>query len=202
MDIVIDLRILADTEAYHTLEDNFRNLGSTSDEEREGRSSGGAGRPGRSMAPWMVLSYWLPRRGRGGGFSHSVTHGTISALNVPHCSIVFDLYQVTEIQAELLGDAGVHRSRQARQHRELHCLKAFAFHQRFERKDAHDLIYRIDMRRKVWMQSPWHSGRRAPASTAPWWRVVSILRRRFAVEDSVEGFRKDGPGLPWPIREG
>lgn len=35
------------------------------------------------------------------------TDGTISVLNVPHCSIVFDLYQVTEIRAELLGDAGV-----------------------------------------------------------------------------------------------
>lgn len=36
-------------------------------------------------------------------FNHLPTDGTISGLNVPHCSIVFDLYQVTEIRAELLG---------------------------------------------------------------------------------------------------
>ena len=49
------------------------------------------------------------------------TEGTISALNIPHSSIVFDLYQVAEIRAELLGEKqDGDRARQARRHRQLH----------------------------------------------------------------------------------
>jgi hypothetical protein len=33
--------------------------------------------------------------------------GAISALNIPHSSIVFDPYQVTEVRAELLAGAGI-----------------------------------------------------------------------------------------------
>ena len=33
--------------------------------------------------------------------------GTISALNVPHSSIVFDLHEVAQIRAELLGEDGM-----------------------------------------------------------------------------------------------
>ena len=73
------------------------------------------------------------------------TDGTISALNIPHSSIVFDLHQVTEIQAELLDCNGV--ATEQVKHANLvsfTCLKALAFEQRFERKDAHDLIYCIE----------------------------------------------------------
>ena len=73
------------------------------------------------------------------------TEGTISALNIPYSSIVFDLHQVTEIQAELLGGDGIATERI--KHANLvsfTCLKSFAFDQRFERKDAHDLIYCIE----------------------------------------------------------
>ena len=70
---------------------------------------------------------------------------TISALNIPHSSIVFDLHQITEIQAELLGGNGI--ATEKIKHANLvsfTCLKSFAFDQRFERKDAHDLIYCIE----------------------------------------------------------
>jgi hypothetical protein len=73
------------------------------------------------------------------------TEGTISALNIPHSSIVFDLHQVTEIRAELLRENGMATERV--KHADIvsfTCLKAFAFDQRFERKDAHDLIYCIE----------------------------------------------------------
>ena len=35
------------------------------------------------------------------------TEGTISALNIPHSSIVSDLHQVAQIRAELLGEDGM-----------------------------------------------------------------------------------------------
>ena len=81
----------------------------------------------------------------GGKVQPLPTDGTISALNIPHSSIVFELHQVTEIQAELLDCNGV--ATEQVKHANLvsfTCLKALAFEQRFERKDAHDLIYCIE----------------------------------------------------------
>jgi hypothetical protein len=81
----------------------------------------------------------------GGKVQPLPTKGAISALNIPHSSIVFDLHQVTEIEAELLGGDGIAVERI--KHANLvsfTCLKAFAFDQRFERNDAHDLIYCLE----------------------------------------------------------
>lgn len=78
----------------------------------------------------------------GGRVQPLPTVGMISALNIPHSSIVFDLHQVTEIQAELLGGNGVPNEKIKHANIvSVTCLKSFAFDQRFERKDAHDLIY-------------------------------------------------------------
>lgn len=49
VDIVIDLQILADTDAYHTLEDNLRKL--SAPRTTGVRSSHGVGRHGPSTAP-------------------------------------------------------------------------------------------------------------------------------------------------------
>jgi len=43
----------------------------------------------------------------GGRVQPLTTEATISALNIPHSPIVFDLHQVTELRAELLGENGV-----------------------------------------------------------------------------------------------
>ncbi len=67
----------------------------------------------------------------GGRVQPLPTDGAISALNIPHSSIVFDLYQVKEIPAELLDGNGI-ASEQVK-HANLAsftCLKALAFDQR------------------------------------------------------------------------
>ena len=79
----------------------------------------------------------------GGKVQPLPTEGKISALNIPHSSIVFDLYQVTEIKAELLGGNGV--TAEKIMHANLvsfTCLKAFAFDQRFERKAGKTVEFR------------------------------------------------------------
>ncbi|MGB6486915.1 MAG: antitoxin [Steroidobacteraceae bacterium] len=196
VDIVIDLQILADTEAYHTLEDNFRKLGLERAKNEKGQKLSWRWQTRTEHGALMVLELLADAPEVAGGRVQPLpTDGTISALNVPHCSIVFDLYQVTEIQAELLGDAGV--ATEAVKHANIvsfTCLKAFAFDQRFERKDAHDLIYCIE-HAPDGLDAVAVAFREARAGKhgAVVRESLSILRRRFAVEDSVEGFRKDGP---------
>ncbi len=74
------------------------------------------------------------------------------------------------------------------------CLKSFAFDQRFERKDAHDLIYCIE-------HAPEGSDAVADAFRkelagkhgAVIQASLAILRNRFAHDEKTEGYRKDGP---------
>lgn len=74
------------------------------------------------------------------------------------------------------------------------CLKAFAYDQRFERKDAHDLVYCLEHA----------SGGIAAAAEA--FRTslagkhsdvvksaLAILRSRFTEQEGIEGYLKDGP---------
>lgn len=196
VDIVIDLQILADTEAYHTLEDNLKKMGFERAENETGKKLSWRWQTRTEHGALMVLEFLADALDIGGGKVQPLpTEGTISALNIPHSSIVFDLYQVTEIQAELLGGNGV--TTEKIKHANLvsfTCLKSFAFDQRFERKDAHDLIYCIE-----------HAPEGAEAVAEAFRKELagkhgdvvkaslSILRDRFAQDDKTDGYRKDGP---------
>ena len=81
-----------------------------------------------------------------------------------HSSIVFDLYQVAEIRAELIGGNGVATERM--KHADIvsfTCLKAFAFDERYARKHA-DVVR----------------------------DALNILQEHSADDATTEGYRKDG----------
>ena len=196
VDIVIDLQILADTEAYHTLEDNLKRMGFERAENEQKQKLSWRWQTRTEHGALMVLEFLADAPQIAGGRVQALpTEGTISALNIPHSSIVFDLYQVAEIRAELLGGNGMATERV--KHADIvsfTCLKAFAFDQRFERKDAHDLIYCIE-----------HAPEGLDAVVASFGRALAdkhaavirdaldVLQRRFADDDATEGYRKDGP---------
>jgi hypothetical protein len=87
---------------------------------------------------------------RGDATAHDCTaEGRISALNIPHSSIVFDLYDTAQVTAELLRDNGV--ATETIKHANIvsfTCLKAISYNDRQERKDAHDLVYCLDTSRR------------------------------------------------------
>lgn len=73
-------------------------------------------------------------------------------------------------------------------------MKSFAFDQRFERKDAHDLIYCIEHAPEGMdaVAEAFHnerSGKHGAVIEA----ALTILRSRFTSDDKTEGYRKDGP---------
>ncbi len=196
VDIVIDLQILADTEAYHTLEDNLKRMGFDRAENNEGRKLSWRWQSHTEHGALMVLELLADAPDITGGKVQPLpTEGTISALNIPHSSIVFDFHQITEIQAELLGGNGV--ATEKIKHANLvsfTCLKSFAYDQRFERKDAHDLIYciehapeGIDEIAEAFRKA--RDGKHGAVIEAS----LVILRDRFAQDDKTEGYRKDGP---------
>ncbi len=196
VDVVVDLQILADTEAYHTLEDNLRKMGFERAENDKGQKLSWRWQTRTEHGATMVLELLADApKIAGGKVGPLPTQGRISALNVPHSSIVFDLHQATDIQVELLGGGGIATERV--KHANLvsfTCLKAFAFDQRFERKDAHDLVYCIE-----------HAPEGLDAVTEAFRRerggkhgavieeALTILRKRFASDPNTEGYLKDGP---------
>jgi len=196
VDIVIDLQLLTNTQAYHTLEENLHARGFERATNEKGQRLSWRWQARTEHGALMVLELLADAPQIAGGKVQPLpTEGTISALNIPHSSIVFDLHQVTEIRAELLGDGGV--AIEPVKHANLvsfTCLKAFAFDQRFERKDAHDLIYCIE-HAPDGLDSAAAAFREAAAGKhgAVIQESLSILRRRFTSEPDLDGYRKDGP---------
>ena len=196
VDIVIDLQILADTEAYHTLEDNLKKMGFERAENSAGTKLSWRWQTRTEHGALMVLELLADAPDITGGKVQPLpTEGTISALNIPYSSIVFDLHQVTEIQAELLGGNGI--ATEQIKHANLvsfTCLKSFAFDQRFERKDAHDLIYCIEYAAEGLdaVAAAFHKERNGKHGAVVE-ASLAILRSRFASDEKAEGYRKDGP---------
>jgi hypothetical protein len=168
VDIVIDLQILADTQAYQTLEENLKKLRFERAVNDKQQKLSWRWQTMTEHGAVIVLELLADAPDIAGGKVEALpTEGTISALNIPHSSIVFDLNQVTEIRAELLGDNGV--ATEKVRHANLlsfTCLKAFAFDQRNERKDAHDLAYCIEHHPTASTRRQRHSARNSKASTA------------------------------------
>ena len=196
VDIVIDQQILADTQAYQTLEENLKKMNFERATNDSGQKLSWRWQTRTETGATMVLERLTDAPEKAGGKVQALpTEGTISALNIPHSSMVFDLHQVTELQVELLSGAGI-ATEQVR-HADLvsfTCLKAFAFDQRFERKDAHDLVYCIE-HSAAGLDGVASMFREAlnGKHVAVVEKALAILRSRFARDEKVEGYRKDGP---------
>lgn len=196
VDIVIDLQILTNTEAYSTLEDNLKRMGFERSTNNMGQRLSWKWQTRTERGARIVVDLLTDAPDISGGRVEPLpTKGAVSALNIPHSSIVFDLHQVIEIQAELLNDAGtaVEQVRHANLV-SFTCLKAFAFDQRGERKDAHDLVYCIEhtpegLDSAVAMFRSALKGEHVSVIRS----ALTILRNRFAPGHQAEGYRKDGP---------
>ena len=196
VDIVIDLQILADTAGYRTLEENLRGMGFERSTNDAGQRLSWRWQTRTESGALMVVELLADAPEIAGGKVEMLpTKGTISALNIPHSSIVFDMYEIAEVRAELLGGAGiaVEEVRYANLV-SFTCLKAFAFDQRFERKDAHDLAYCIENAEEgLDGAAQMFRGALAGRHGAVVRDCLSILRNRFAEDEEIEGYRKDGP---------
>jgi len=74
------------------------------------------------------------------------------------------------------------------------CLEAFAFDDRFERKDAHDLVYCIEHSVEgLDAVAEAFRAERSGKHGSVVKRALEVLRARFATNGDSEGYRKDGP---------
>lgn len=195
VDVVVDVAILTDTEAYSTLEENLHAMGferGTNENEVkvswrwEARLETGA---------TMVLEFLAEHPELGGGKVKVLpTEGNVSALNIPHASMVFDLHDTTELTAELLNGGGL--ATEVVRYANIvsfTCLKAFAFDHRNARKDAHDLVYCLEhypggLDSAISAFKDALAGSHAEAVQ----EALAKLKTRFVHEDPDQSYRRDG----------
>jgi hypothetical protein len=196
VDVVIDLQILADTGAYETLERNLQRLGFERGSNDDGTRVSWRWQTKTERGASMILEFLADDPAmRGGRVQELPTKGNISALNVPHSSMVFDLFDEKQVRVELLDERGV--AEVTIKHANIvsfTCLKAFAYEDRQEPKDAHDLVYCLEHHREgletVSAQFRAHiAGPHGETIRA----ALELLRRRFVDDQGTEGYRKDGP---------
>ena len=196
VDIVLELQVLIDTNAYQTLEENLKRIGFERAENSHGAKQSWRWKRQFDERTTIILDLLADDPNIGGGKVQPIpSEGSVSALNIPGSSIVFDLYDTTTLKAELLDDNG--SVEEAIRHANLVsfvCLKALAFDDRGERKDAYDLIYCLenvseDIRTVSQKFKNALSGNHVDVIT----RALNILRKRFVTEEGTEGHLKDGP---------
>lgn len=195
VDIVIELEMLAETEAYHSLEENFKKLGFERAENHRGEKVSWRWQAKTESGMRIILELLADDPESGGGRVKELpAAGNISALNIPHSSIVFDHHLVKEVSAELLGEEGV--ATENIRHADLVsfiCLKAYALDQRHERKDAHDLVYcleygdgGLDAAAQAFRKA--REGKHAHVIE----EALGILAKHFSDDSKTEGYQKDG----------
>jgi hypothetical protein len=198
VDIVLDVLILENTEAYKSLEENLRKIGFDNATNRSGQKQNWRWQITLDDGSHIILELLADNPKVGGGKVQELpTDGNISALNMPFSSMVFDLYDSKEVSAELLNDDGM--STQIIRYANIVsfvCLKAFAVAQRVERKDPHDLVYCIEYGPGGWESAAAAlRGQLDGKHQAAVRQSVEILRKHFLSDEKVEAYRKDGPTM-------
>ncbi|MFC1457084.1 MULTISPECIES: antitoxin [Microvirga] len=196
IDIVVDLAVLANTEAYRTLEENLKRMGFERADNDRGVKVNWRWKTKTEKGVTVILEFLADDPGlKGGALQELPTEGNISAVNIPHASLVFDLHDRMEVTADLLGQKG--RATESIPYANIvsfTCLKAFAFDHRREGKDAHDLVYCLEhgeggLAGAITKFKDTLAGQHAAVIRA----ALANLRKRFCDPKSDEGYLREGP---------
>lgn len=197
VDLVLDLRLLATVEAYRTLEQNLKALGFERGRNEEGNVQHHSWR--KPIDPKVTVVVDLLRDaplGEGGQVERLPDERRVAALKVPGAHLAVRDHVEVPVTVELPDDRGTATETvRVAGIVPFLVLKALAYEDRFEQKDAHDIVYVL-----------WHYGS-GPADVArefadrlARWpdepllgRAIDILRRCFATDEKTPGYRKDGP---------
>lgn len=196
VDLVLNLSILAEVEAYRRLEKNLKTLGfergkNDEDAPQHFRWLKAVG-PGITIVVDLLCDAPLSE---GGQVAILPGERRLSALKIPGAYLVLEDFIEVPVTVELLDDRGVATENiRVVNVAAFLTLKCLAYEDRFEEKDAYDIVYCLTYYQE------------GPASVASAFsslmaklpgdpllkRTLEILQSRFAT-DIVEGNRKDGP---------
>ncbi len=197
VDLVLDLQVLATVEAYRRLEQNLRALGFVRGANDEGRAQHFSWRRPVGGGITVVVDLLCDADGGAGGeIAELPGERRLSALKIPGAHLIIRDHIVVELTAALLDERGV-ATETVRLANVVPfvVLKALAYEDRFEEKDAYDLVYCL----MHYGRGPEDVAAQFADRLALWPdepllpRAVEILRTRFTSDEHTGGARKDGP---------
>lgn len=196
VDIVLNLQVLTDDEAYRSLAKQLKGRGFTRYVNEEGKASSWRWQRQVSEHEYVLVEFLrdadenLPR-----GKVAAVDGEDISALAIKHAGIVFDWFAEKEITAELLDGGG--KATETVRFADVTAflvLKSLAFDDRAENKDAADLIHVMSYAGALeWVAQQFIDKRKAGQHLEAIDSALDALRRRFCDGEDVEGHERDGP---------
>jgi hypothetical protein len=198
VDLVLDIQILAEVEAYRKLARNIEELGFERGRNDDGQVQHFSWRRRMEDGLTTVVLDLLcdAELAEGGQVVKLPGERRLSALKIPGAHLVINDHVEVELTVELLEERGVVRETiRVANVVPFIVLKALAFDDRGEEKDAYDLVYCLMFYREgpeAVAAAFADSIRRAPDEPL-FQRALAILRGRFASDDQVAGARKDGP---------
>lgn len=196
VDIVLNLQVLADGDAYKPLAKQLKDRGFTRFLNDEGKAVSWRWQRQVSEHEYVMIEF-LRDAGDDdrGGKAAAVDGENISALGIKHAGIVHEWYAQREVTADLLDGAGT--ATETVRFADVTAflvLKSLAFNDRAENKDAADLVH--VMRYAGGLKSVAQqfidrrkAGEHAEAIDA----ALDALQRRFCDGQGVEGHQRDGP---------
>ncbi len=193
VDLVLNLELIADMEAYSTIErvliaKEFRPL-----------SEGGKAWQWEFKAPsgmMIRIDFLADLAGEEGAKVITIPeHGKLAVCNIPHSSIVFDHLETAAIEVELPNDGGyIKIDIRYADIVGFTVLKILAFRNRGEAKDAHGLIFSLE---NCGLTIPEIAERFVSALQGRHSEVVGaalgMMADSFADEEGRAGYEKHGP---------
>jgi hypothetical protein len=196
VDLVLNVALLADIEAYRRLEQNLKDMGFVRGKNDEGAPQHFKWLKSMGDGATIVVDLLCDAPSDEGGKVAPVPgEKRLSALKIPGAYLVLEDYIELPLTAELLDDGGVAMVRlRVANVAPFLVLKCLAYEDRVEEKDAYDIVYCLSYysegapsvaREFAGLQSRFPGDQFIE-------RALYTLRHRFA-SDSIEGHRKDGP---------
>jgi hypothetical protein len=197
VDLILDLDVLASIDAYRRLEQNLGALGFVRGTNDEGQAQHFSWRKPVGGGVTVVVDLLCDADPSQGGHVAALPgERRLSALKIPGARLVPRDHITVEITAALLDERGIATEAvRVANVVPFVVLKALAYEDRFEEKDAYDLVYCL----MHYGRGPEDVAKQFSDRLARWPgepllpRAVEILHARFATEEQTPGARKDGP---------
>ncbi len=197
VDLVLDIGFLAEVEAYRRLEQNLTDLGFVRGTNEEGNAQHHSWRKPIGVGITVVVDLLCDTpSAKGGSVVPLPGERRLSAIHVPGAHLATVDFTEIKLTTELLDDRGIATERvRVTGVVPFLVLKALAYDDRAEEKDAYDIVYCLS----YYKNGPEDVARAFAHGMARWAdepllaRAVEILRSRFATDSQTAGYRKDGP---------
>lgn len=196
VDIVLNLQVLTDDEAYKSLATQLKGRGFARYVNEEGKASSWRWQCKVSEHEYVLVEFLrdADEKLRGGKVA-AVDGEDISALAIKHAGIVHGWFAEKEITAELLDGGG--KATETVRFADVTAflvLKSLAFDDRAENKDAADLVHVMRYAGTLeWVAQQVIDKRKTGQHMGAIDDALDALRQRFCDGEGVEGYERDGP---------